>query len=72
MSAAPVLLTWVAVNNDPYERDGQSGLARLIDGAPIPGPTLSTTSRPTPAGSTTSSSCTARRQGARTSAKSER
>lgn len=40
MSAAPVLLTWVAVNNDPYERDGQSGLARLVDGAPIPGPTL--------------------------------
>ncbi|KAA0676981.1 sigma-54 dependent transcriptional regulator [Roseomonas genomospecies 6] len=40
MSATPVLLTWVAVNNDPYERDGQSGLARLVDGAPIPGPTL--------------------------------
>jgi DNA-binding NtrC family response regulator len=40
MSAAPVLLTWVAVNNDPYERDGQSGLARLVDGAPTPGPTL--------------------------------
>jgi DNA-binding NtrC family response regulator len=40
MSAAPVLLTWVAVNNDPYERDGQSGLARLVNGAPIPGPTL--------------------------------
>ncbi len=40
MSAAPVLLTWVAVNNDPYERDGQSGLVRLVDGLPIPGPTL--------------------------------
>lgn len=40
MSAAPVLLTWVAVNNDPYERDGPSGLARLVDGTPIPGPTL--------------------------------
>jgi len=40
VSAPPVLLTWVAVNNDPYERDGQSGLARLVDGAPIPGPTL--------------------------------
>lgn len=40
MSAAPVLLTWVAVNNDPYERDSQSGLARLVDSAPIPGPTL--------------------------------
>ena len=40
MSAAPVLLTWVAVNNDPYERDGQSGLARLVDGALTLGPTL--------------------------------
>lgn len=40
MSAAPVLLTWVAVNNDPYERDSESGLARLVDGSPIPGPTL--------------------------------
>ncbi len=40
MSAAPVLLTWIAVNNDPYERDGQSGLARLVDGALSPGPTL--------------------------------
>ena len=40
MSSAPVLLTWVAVNNDPYERDGQSGLARLVDGVPTPGPTL--------------------------------
>src|SRR4051794_21075372 len=40
MRAAPVLLTWVAVNNDPYERDGQSGLARLVDAAPTPGPTL--------------------------------
>jgi DNA-binding NtrC family response regulator len=40
MSSGPVLLTWVAVNNDPYERDGETGLARLVDGAPIPGPTL--------------------------------
>lgn len=40
MSTAPVLLTWVAVNNDPYERDSQSGSARLVDGAPVPGPTL--------------------------------
>ena len=40
MSAAPVLLTWVAVNNDPYERDVQSGSARIVDGVPIPGPTL--------------------------------
>lgn len=40
MSAAPVLITWVAVNNDPYERDGQSGSTRLVDGVPTPGPTL--------------------------------
>jgi hypothetical protein len=40
MNSGPVLLTWVAVNNDPYERDGQSGLAKLVDGAPVPGPTL--------------------------------
>lgn len=40
MSPAPVLLTWVAVNNDPYEREGKSGLPRLVDGAPVPGPTL--------------------------------
>lgn len=40
MSAGPVLLTWIAVNNDPYERDHLSGSARLVDGTPIPGPTL--------------------------------
>lgn len=40
MSAAPILLTWIAVNNDPYERDTVSGLARLADGALILGPTL--------------------------------
>lgn len=36
----PVLITWVAVNNDPYERDRQTGKARLSEGGPIFGPTL--------------------------------
>jgi DNA-binding NtrC family response regulator len=40
MNGSPVLLTWVAVNNDPFERDGPLGLARLVDGAKIAGPTL--------------------------------
>ena len=40
MSKGPVLLTWLAVNNDPFEREGDSGRARLVDGAPVPGPTL--------------------------------
>ncbi len=36
----PVLLSWVAVNNDPYEREGRGGGPRFVDGRPIPGPTL--------------------------------
>lgn len=40
VSGAPVLVTWVAVNNDPYERDPQTGSARLVNGAAVPGPTL--------------------------------
>ena len=35
-----VLLSWVAVNNDPYERERGSGDFRRVDGKPIPGPTL--------------------------------
>jgi DNA-binding NtrC family response regulator len=35
-----VLITWVAVNNDPYERERSGGSFRLVDGAPVPGPTL--------------------------------
>lgn len=35
-----VLLSWVAVRNDPYERNGDKSTYRLIDGEPIPGPTL--------------------------------
>lgn len=34
----PVLISWVAVNNDPFERS--EGRRRLVDGAPVPGPTL--------------------------------
>lgn len=34
-----VLVSWVAVNNDPFERDGD-GQFRKLDGSLIPGPTL--------------------------------
>ncbi|RMG19793.1 MAG: sigma-54-dependent Fis family transcriptional regulator [Deltaproteobacteria bacterium] len=37
---SPVLVSWVAVNNDPYERQRGKSDDRLIDGKPIPGPTL--------------------------------
>ena len=41
MSApSPVLITWVAINNDPYERVFKSPDYRLVDGAAVPGPTL--------------------------------
>jgi len=36
----PVLISWLAVNNDPYERIRSSHEYRLVDGRPIPGPTL--------------------------------
>jgi sigma54-dependent transcription regulator len=35
-----VLVSWVAVNNDPYERNPKSGDFVIQDGQPIPGPTL--------------------------------
>jgi len=35
-----VLISWIAVNNDPFERDRAGSAFRLIDGAPVPGPTL--------------------------------
>jgi len=35
-----VLISWVAINNDPYERERSGGSFRLVDGAPVPGPTL--------------------------------
>jgi DNA-binding NtrC family response regulator len=35
----PVLVSWIAVNNDPYERDRTGEFIR-INGQPAPGPTL--------------------------------
>ena len=35
-----VLVSWVAVNNDPYERDRDTGAYRTVDGRFIDGPTL--------------------------------
>ena len=40
MSVSPVLISWVAVNNDPYEREHDSGEPRVVNGKRIPGPTL--------------------------------
>ena len=40
MSPPPVLITWVAVNNDPFERERETGKPRLVDGEPVAGPTL--------------------------------
>jgi len=37
---APVLVSWVAVNNDPFERERGKASYVLADGAPVPGPTL--------------------------------
>ena len=37
---SPVLVSWVAINNDPFERQGREGDFRLVDGERIPGPTL--------------------------------
>lgn len=40
MNVSPVLVTWVAVNNDPFERDRETGGPRLVNGEQVPGPTL--------------------------------
>ena len=40
MKASPVLITWVAVNNDPFERDRETGGPRIVNGGEVPGPTL--------------------------------
>lgn len=37
---ALVLVSWVAVNNDPYERERVTGRYRLVQDQPVPGPTL--------------------------------
>ena len=38
--ATRVLISWVAVNNDPFERQWPGTGYRLVDGEPVPGPTL--------------------------------
>jgi DNA-binding NtrC family response regulator len=35
-----VLVSWVAINNDPYERAGRGGDPLVVDGRPVSGPTL--------------------------------
>ena len=35
-----VLVSWIAVNNDPFERQWPESGYRLADGKPVPGPTL--------------------------------
>jgi DNA-binding NtrC family response regulator len=37
---SPVLVTWIAVNNDPYERERGRGACGLVNVEPTPGPTL--------------------------------
>ena len=39
-STSPVLVSWIAVNNDPYERDFRTSEYRVEHGEPVPGPTL--------------------------------
>ena len=38
-AASPILVSWIAVNNDPYERNRDRTFA-LVEGKPVPGPTL--------------------------------
>ena len=35
-----VLVSWIAVNNDPFERDRSGGAYRLVGGKPVAGPTF--------------------------------
>ena len=35
-----VLISWIAVNNDPFERDRIGGAYRLVGGEPVAGPTF--------------------------------
>ena len=39
-NASRVLISWIAVNNDPFERQWPEGGYRFVDGEPVPGPTL--------------------------------
>lgn len=40
MAEITKLLTWMAVNNDPYERERRSGDFRYVDGQFVQEPTL--------------------------------
>ncbi len=42
----PVLVTWLATRNDPYERIKSGGPIREVPGGPIPGPTLTVLTDP--------------------------
>ncbi|GAB6056908.1 hypothetical protein [Desulfonatronum parangueonense] len=35
-----VLISWVAVNNDPFEQNISTGDFRLVEGKSVPGPTM--------------------------------
>lgn len=37
---SPVLVSWVAINNDPFEREFKTGKFRQVEGSKIYGPTL--------------------------------
>ena len=39
-SGTPVLVSWVAINNDPFERDFKAGNFRLVNEVSVFGPTL--------------------------------
>lgn len=41
MSESPVLVTWIAVNNDPFERERDGTTYRLVHEKPVAGPMLS-------------------------------
>lgn len=45
--SAPVLLTWLATRNDPYERASSGGAFRTTPDGRIPGPTLTLLTDPT-------------------------
>lgn len=39
MSKSPILLSWIAIGNDPFERERGTSEYRLVDGERVPGPT---------------------------------
>lgn len=40
MNSSPVLVSWIAVNTDPFERERDSSAYRLVGGNKVPGPTF--------------------------------